>query len=512
MRIQFGTRDSIYKIFKTIRKIPSYKKVHIFIDPDHEFFSNDRRGKEIRATLLKKNISATFIVKDLKSKRYFEALGASVSYEQPHIFSKLVWKLYQLLFATKELHNSLMIKKNYISLLVVTTELIVIVGVLYLFWWMISPNATIKVKPWVTIDTVVYSYRYLPATGQQYREVYTNNLISVPYHRQQIDYTYTMNVDVANASYTLIPAKGQVRIINTMFEPISLVAGSRLVTEEWLLYTTNYRIEIPAATSEEAGEVLVDVTAADYQENGEPIGERGNIADDTKLYIRNLDESIEQELIWWVAAGAFWWGDTTVQGTVAAQDLSSIEEKIVNTVYTKRKELLLMNFSADQGYVLQFDDLITLEVENFSTDAAVGDQRPYVEGTIDATINFLYVTRDDLVQALMTYLEQRPSPTRELVNIDHNSLTFFDYTYDERNATYLIPTKLNAIRSYNFSEDPNNLIGEIRTKIAWKTAQEAKQLLLQYDEIAQVDIQLSPPRYDTLPQVKSRIHLDVSTQ
>jgi hypothetical protein len=40
------------------------------------------------------------------------------------------------------------------------------------------------------------------------------------------------------------------------------------------------------------------VTAADYQENGEPIGERGNIADDTKLYIRNLDESIEQELIW----------------------------------------------------------------------------------------------------------------------------------------------------------------------------------------------------------------------
>jgi hypothetical protein len=134
MRIQFGTRDSIYKIFKTIRKIPSYKKVHIFIDPDHEFFSNDRRGKEIRATLLKKNISATFTVKDLKSKRYFEALGASVSYEQPHIFSKLVWKLYQLLFATKELHNSLMIKKNYISLLVVTTELIVIVGVLYLFW------------------------------------------------------------------------------------------------------------------------------------------------------------------------------------------------------------------------------------------------------------------------------------------------------------------------------------------------------------------------------------------
>jgi hypothetical protein len=155
-----------------------------------------------------------------------------------------------------------------------------------------------------------------------------------------------------------------------------------------------------------------------------------------------------------------------VQGTVAAQDLSSIEEKIVNTVYTKRKELLLTNFSADQGYVLQFDDLITLEVENFSTDAAVGDQRPYVEGTIDATISFLYVTRDDLVQALMTYLEQRPSPTRELVNIDHNSLTFFDYTYDERNATYLIPTKLNAIRSYNFSEDPNNLIGEIRTKIA----------------------------------------------
>ena len=166
MRVQFDANDSIYKIFKTIRKIPSYRSIKIFIDPAHEFFTNDRWGKEILESLSKNNIDATFIVKDLKSKRYFEDLDAPVMYQQQNIFYKMLRSGYQFVFATRDFHNSLLIKQNYISYLVIATEVAVIGGVLYLFWGMISPNAKIVVRPGITIDAIVYSYQYYPLQGK----------------------------------------------------------------------------------------------------------------------------------------------------------------------------------------------------------------------------------------------------------------------------------------------------------------------------------------------------------
>ncbi|USN55316.1 MAG: hypothetical protein H6765_01605 [Candidatus Peribacteria bacterium] len=54
MRLHFDKDDSIYKIFKTIRKIPSYRTVKIFIDAEHDFFATKRWGQEVLESLEKK--------------------------------------------------------------------------------------------------------------------------------------------------------------------------------------------------------------------------------------------------------------------------------------------------------------------------------------------------------------------------------------------------------------------------------------------------------------------------
>ncbi len=38
MKFFFLKTDSLYKIFKTLEKIPAQKAVQIFIDPEHPFF------------------------------------------------------------------------------------------------------------------------------------------------------------------------------------------------------------------------------------------------------------------------------------------------------------------------------------------------------------------------------------------------------------------------------------------------------------------------------------------
>ncbi len=61
MKLQFDKKDSIYKIFKTINKIPSYRAVTIFIDGQNPFFRNLRRGKQIMELIEQHHLQATFI-------------------------------------------------------------------------------------------------------------------------------------------------------------------------------------------------------------------------------------------------------------------------------------------------------------------------------------------------------------------------------------------------------------------------------------------------------------------
>jgi hypothetical protein len=43
MKFFFTKTDSLYKIFKSLEKIPSHKNVEIFIDPEHSLFDNEWR-------------------------------------------------------------------------------------------------------------------------------------------------------------------------------------------------------------------------------------------------------------------------------------------------------------------------------------------------------------------------------------------------------------------------------------------------------------------------------------
>jgi hypothetical protein len=74
MKIFFQKSDSLYKIFKTIEKIQTNKEINIYIDPEHSFFDNERRGKQLKEFLEEKKIEAYFITKNDRSKYFFQNL------------------------------------------------------------------------------------------------------------------------------------------------------------------------------------------------------------------------------------------------------------------------------------------------------------------------------------------------------------------------------------------------------------------------------------------------------
>lgn len=74
MKIFFLKDHSLYKIFKTLEKVQKNKTVHIYIDPEHAFFENERWGKQIQEILDKKKLNAFFITKNERNKKFFQKL------------------------------------------------------------------------------------------------------------------------------------------------------------------------------------------------------------------------------------------------------------------------------------------------------------------------------------------------------------------------------------------------------------------------------------------------------
>ena len=74
MKFFFAKTDSLYKIFKSLEKIPSHRNVEIFIDPEHPLFDNEWRGQQIKDIIERNKIDATFTTKNRKNRDYLNSI------------------------------------------------------------------------------------------------------------------------------------------------------------------------------------------------------------------------------------------------------------------------------------------------------------------------------------------------------------------------------------------------------------------------------------------------------
>ena len=501
MKLHFTKHDSLYKIFKTVKKIPSYKTVTLFIDPQHIFFENERRGKQLKEIIDQQELTVTCVATTHFSQTYFQQLWLQVQFQYTYARQKRKQNILQFIFTSKKAHQHLIFKNNYLSYLIVISEVLVIWAILYFFRWLISPNASVTINPAKHIEQIVYNFEYFPSTQE---EEFTEHL-SVPYYTWTIPFEHRMTINVQNISYDIQHAQWEVQIKNTLDEDISLLNETKLISPEWLLFKINSPLNIPAGSIDKPWIVYASVTALPFTEKWEQIWSLWNISKWTQLLIKNLPESNLTRQITAQATKDFVNWSTSATGTVLAEDINIIEGRIIDYMEDQLKEKLKEEVNDPSLHILPFDDFQQLNIEEFVTTSHIGDATSFIEGKVSAKISYRYVLREELLEAIDRYLLQRPSEHFSLLDYDLHSLTFFDIHKSEYDSHYLIPTKLNIVRGYNFEQDLNKLIPEMKAKISAKSTDTARWLLLEYDEIENIDISISPPWYDTLPQVPSRI-------
>ncbi|MDR0370222.1 MAG: hypothetical protein LBH96_07175 [Candidatus Peribacteria bacterium] len=118
-------------------------------------------------------------------------------------------------------------------------------------------------------------------------------------------------------------------------------------------------------------------------------------------------------------------------------------------------------------------------------------ETPTVKGSAYVTYTFHYIYRQDLLKALNTYIKERASEKIQVLSIDTNSIQFLKDTSSfqegeikKNGDIYIIATQINVLQGYDFKQDSNNIISDIKNYIAGKNIEESRKYILSnYPEI-----------------------------
>ena len=169
--------------------------------------------------------------------------------------------------------------------------------------------------------------------------------------------------------------------------------------------------------------------------------------------------------------------------------------------------------------------MVKTTIENIVIDGKIGDKATSLKGYAQVSFSFLYVNREDLMNAFSEYVRARQADSIQLISIDPNSLSFlYENLKSETlvaqlsgeksqiwsNALYILPTKVSILQGYDFKRDIKGILPSIKNLVSGKTVSETQKLIQSYPEISSSSIDLGLFGGDRLPTVKSRISVKVS--
>jgi hypothetical protein len=292
------------------------------------------------------------------------------------------------------------------------------------------------------------------------------------------------------------------------------LANTRFVTANGLTFIAKNPLKIPAWLPDNPSEIKAKFYAAETDEEGIIMWTRGNIPKNTRLTIRNLDNSYYFGQIWAETIEDFTWWSSTALWTISDNDRIFLDQKIRKSVYADKLNIVSKEFQVKDTLILTFDQLVTTVFNKLTVNGKIWERATSLKGEADVTFSFFYLKRPDIVAAFTQYVKERQSDSIELISINPNSLVFIhdanqDFAWIEDGDVFMIPTRVTIFQGYDFKRDVKGILPSIKTNVSWKTVEEARKIILQYPEVSSVKINLWLLQSDVLPNVKSRIKVKV---
>lgn len=497
MKLTFSSKESIYKIFHLLKKVPRGKHVDIFLD-DHKLLQDPRRTEAFVKYLRELEITASVTT---KNQQLFDQLS-SYGVEAKYVWKKSFFSKLLTLFSSKQ--QLFFWVEQIKSKLALGAEILVLVTIVYLFRWTISPTATVTITPTTLIQPISYGFLIYPH-GQE--PELTIKPLWIPRYTWSIAWSASKTSNLDDATFFLTPAQWTVVFSNTLPKPISLIEKTVLVWESNALYTIDKAVVIPAWSKRNPWLARVTITAQEYYENWLPIGEEWNITTENKLRIQKLPESNDEKAIWATPTENITNWKTEIKGTVISSDIQRLEKDLMNDVRNQLDWIIRSKINKDHLHV-PIDQEVQIKTVRFVTNAQPGESASFLQWTIDLMITYPYIKKDDLKTQAESYLQQRSSSNIHQWGISIDQIEM----YEARKIltwTYSLPITLQTFNTYDFVNDNYNIISQLKENIAWHSREEAKSISLRFNEINDIDLSISPFRYNIVPKSAKNITINI---
>lgn len=300
-------------------------------------------------------------------------------------------------------------------------------------------------------------------------------------------------------------SKWEVILYNELPKSITLIASTRLVSEEWLIFRIQKKLDIKAATLWDDGKIIPSQTptyvlADSYDTQNQFIGSRGNV-EGIKVSIPGLQWEFKNKIHW--ITQKLSWGSDDYKLIIWEDDIEKasklLEIKLKNESLKKlQKRIQVQNSENNENYdilltpnAIQYSDF----VYNNSEWVKAGDEKRsfILDGSIKIQA-FLY-NKDFVLSNLKSLVNKKIIEwSQELVHIDDSSLNIAHTIYDRKNQNGVQVKSTMEIEAYvnrNFDED-GYYAELLKNKILWLDTKEAYDILLNTKDINKVEIKNSP--------------------
>ncbi|NCP67808.1 hypothetical protein GW777_05725 [Candidatus Peregrinibacteria bacterium] len=396
---------------------------------------------------------------------------------------------------------------------------LVLIGALgWLYFW-VSPQANIVIKP--RINTTEVTQNLVLGLPGAVWDVNDENLPKITGIEIQTEKVETQAFASTGRTYNVTNASGQVTLFNTTREP-KYFLPSRLQSEDGVIVRMQNEVTVPPANADGPGSIAVQVVADEFDEEGNPVGQRGNLEAGTELFFPGL-RSETRELYYGKAnLGPLVGGSTLTryfvqeEDSVLAQPLLA-ESLRIQAVDSLKTELDSRSEREQRDYVLiEQASVLQSELIDFQYDETQTGQDLQafeVQGTLK--LSGLVFDQSQVIDIMSQKLEESQDDRKKIVNIDASSIDYRILETEKfpEDKWIKLSVTITGVETLDF-EANNQFAREwqqgIKKEIIGLSVDSARGLLLNHPEIEEiVKLEIKPFWLQQLPVIVDQIKLDI---
>ena len=313
--------------------------------------------------------------------------------------------------------------------------------------------------------------------------------LTLPATRVEKEFMVNNKFDTLGKKDVGTKAEGTVRIYNFTGKSLNLRAG----TTKLLVGEKSYIFE-----SDQNG-IKPTTSASNSPNSGKIIavegGESSNLPTGTRLEITNQVFGNQPQVLYAVVDSPVIGGSSRLISTITQEDLNKAQESL------KLQAIEMLKADLNQNGLLLPEKAFTLNATDFIASAQVGTETPTFTSSLKVAISGLAFNSEQLTIMMRERLLTTLGAEVNLQEASKDKLTFGIKDFDL--ATGFMRMTVHYESGAIASVDTNS----IPAQIAGKSKEEASEVLLANDAIAQVDIILSPSWQKKIPRFKQKINV-----